>query len=50
MMKHPASLHARLLLIAASTTLLALGFAAYSIGNVLERFVRRNVDEMSTLR
>jgi signal transduction histidine kinase len=38
------SLHARLIAIAAITSILALAFAAFSIGHVLERFVVRGVD------
>lgn len=39
------SLHARLLLIAALTGLAALVFATLAIGNVLERFVLRGLDQ-----
>lgn len=39
------SLHARLLLVAAVTGLAALAFAAFGIGQILEGFVMRGVDE-----
>lgn len=39
------SLHARLLLIALTTSVLALFFAGYAIGDVLEHMVRRNFNE-----
>jgi signal transduction histidine kinase len=38
------SLHARLIAIAAITSIAALAFAAFSIGEVLERFVMRGMD------
>ncbi len=41
----PRSLSGRLAAISALTTLLALAFAAFSIGHVLERFVIRGLDQ-----
>ncbi|WP_157216934.1 sensor histidine kinase [Flavisphingomonas formosensis] len=40
------SLHARLFLVAALTSLAALAFATFAIGHVLERFVVRGLDQI----
>ena len=44
-MKQPLSLHVRLLIVAGVTTVAALLFAFFTIGQVMEDLVRRSVDE-----